>query len=69
MKRNVFWSTLIGFVFLLTALFPNEVMAEEDRRFQKVEQPLAVKLLVTAGGVGLIGLELWWFLGSDNKQE
>lgn len=67
MKRNVFWSKLIGFVFLLTALFPTEVMAEQDRRFQKVEQPLAIKLLVTAGGMGLIGLELWWFLGSDNK--
>lgn len=69
MKKNVFWSTLIGFVFLFTALFPTEVMAEEDSRFQKIEQPLVIKLLVTAGGVGLIGLELWWFLGSENKQE
>ncbi|MFP4133241.1 MAG: hypothetical protein ACLFQP_04690 [Halothece sp.] len=69
MKKKVFWSTLIGFVFLFTALLPTEVMAKEDRRFQKVEQPLTVKLLVTAGGVGLIGLELWWFLGSGNKQK
>ncbi|WP_186708954.1 hypothetical protein [Euhalothece natronophila] len=69
MKQNIFWSTVIGSTFLFTSLFPTTVMAEESNRFQQVEQPLATKILVTVGGVGLIGLELWWFLGSNNKKE
>lgn len=32
--------------------------------FRSIEQPLPIKLAVTAGGLGLIGLELWWFLFS-----
>jgi plastocyanin domain-containing protein len=35
--------------------------------FQPVEQPLAIKLGVSAMGVGLIGLELWWFLLSKPR--
>ncbi|WP_179228304.1 cupredoxin domain-containing protein [Leptolyngbya ohadii] len=38
-----------------------------NQEFQKIDQPLGVKLGVTAAGVGLIGLELWWFLGSKPK--
>lgn len=32
-------------------------------QFQRIEQPLALKIAVTAGGVALIGAQLWWFLG------
>ncbi|HEY9762678.1 MAG TPA: cupredoxin domain-containing protein [Trichocoleus sp.] len=35
-----------------------------DSGFQPIEQPLPIKLAVTAGGLGLMGLELWWFLFS-----
>jgi plastocyanin domain-containing protein len=35
--------------------------------FQRIDQPLWVKGAVTAGGLGLIGLELWWFLFSKPK--
>ena len=35
--------------------------------FQRIEQPLSNKLLVTVGGLSLIGLELWWFLFSKPK--
>ncbi|NJP09866.1 MAG: hypothetical protein HC866_10580 [Leptolyngbyaceae cyanobacterium RU_5_1] len=30
-----------------------------------IEQPLALKVGVTVGGIALIGLELWWFLNRD----
>jgi plastocyanin domain-containing protein len=30
--------------------------------FSRIEQPLSLKMAVTAGGLGLIGLEVWWFL-------
>ncbi|MEG3437284.1 cupredoxin domain-containing protein [Pannus brasiliensis CCIBt3594] len=35
--------------------------------FQRVEQPIANKIAVTLGGLGLIGLELGWFLWSKPK--
>jgi plastocyanin domain-containing protein len=40
---------------------------EQTDQFQRIEQPLWVKAAVTAGGLGLIGLELWWFLLSKPK--
>lgn len=40
-----------------------------NQEFQRIEQPLSVKLLVTAIGASLIGLELWWFLGSKPKSQ
>jgi plastocyanin domain-containing protein len=41
--------------------------ATRTQEFERIEQPLGVRLGVTAVGVGLIGLELWWFLGSKPK--
>lgn len=42
---------------------------EQKNQFQRVEQPLWLKAGVTAGGLGLIGLELWWFLGSKSRSQ
>lgn len=36
-------------------------------QFQRIEQPLWSKVAVTGAGLGLIGLELWWFLLSKPK--
>jgi plastocyanin domain-containing protein len=36
-------------------------------QFRRIEQPIANKIAVTLGGLGLIGLELWWFLLSKPK--
>jgi plastocyanin domain-containing protein len=38
-------------------------------QFRWVEQPLSNKIVVTLGGLGLIGLELWWFLLSKPKSK
>ncbi|WP_019499978.1 hypothetical protein [Pseudanabaena sp. PCC 6802] len=32
-------------------------------QFRRIEQPLALKIAVTVGGVALISAQLWWFLG------
>jgi plastocyanin domain-containing protein len=40
---------------------------EQAEQFHRIEQPLWVKAVVTAGGVGLIGLDIWWFLLSKPK--
>ncbi len=37
--------------------------------FDRIEQPLGLKLGVTAAGLGLMGLELWWFLFSKPKSQ
>ncbi|MGH1397074.1 MAG: hypothetical protein ACRAVC_24025 [Trichormus sp.] len=36
-------------------------------QFRRIEQTLPVKATVTIGGLGLIGLELWWFLVSKSQ--
>jgi len=65
--KHLFLSSLTGVMISLTSLFSPVTAAEtnQDSRFQTIQQPLTVKLLVTAGGIGLIGLELWWFLFSE----
>lgn len=40
---------------------------EQTAQFQRIEQPWGVKVAVTAGGLVLIGAELWWFLRSKPK--
>ncbi|MGB3403225.1 MAG: cupredoxin domain-containing protein [Microcoleaceae cyanobacterium] len=40
---------------------------ETNTQFQKVEQPFGIKGIVTAAGLGLIVLELWWFKGSQTQ--
>lgn len=47
------------------ALYASET--ETNRQFQPVEQPLGIKGIVTAAGLGLIALELWWFKGSQTQ--
>ncbi len=38
-------------------------------QFERIEQPLALKVGVTLGGIALIGLELWWFQFSKTKAQ
>jgi plastocyanin domain-containing protein len=45
----------------------SQVARLATQTFQRVDQPLIVKLVVTAIGVSLIGLELWWFLRHRSK--
>ncbi len=46
---------------------PHPPQISSTSEFQRIDQPLWVKGAVTAAGLGLIGLELWWFLGSKPK--
>jgi plastocyanin domain-containing protein len=41
--------------------------ANSTAPFPHIEQPLSLKIGVTAGGLTLIGLELWWFLFSKKQ--
>ncbi|HEY9771176.1 MAG TPA: cupredoxin domain-containing protein [Coleofasciculaceae cyanobacterium] len=72
-------SSLAGLGFFLTltissALAQMEVEmpasnGEQKSQFQKIEQPLSLKLAVALGGLGLIGAELWWFMFSKTKSQ
>lgn len=64
----------VAIVGMLCGIMSNGAIAQESHtdiqhstpknagQFQRIEQPLWTKVAVTAGGLGLIGLELWWFL-------
>jgi plastocyanin domain-containing protein len=71
LKKVAFWIALAGFGFLLGAI--SGVMAAEKNaqqtttQFQSIVQPIENKVVVTLGGLGLIGAELWWFLLSKPK--
>lgn len=73
MSRNKIWSTIT--VGLLLAIPTANQAAEMPMhnpnltQFRRIEQPLPLKLAVTLGGLGLISLELWWFLLSKTKAE
>jgi plastocyanin domain-containing protein len=75
MRKAIFWGTLVGMGFLVGAIsgsiaadVPDPSMDSiphsvgNSGQFQPIEQPLSNKVIVTLGGLGLIGLELWWFL-------
>ncbi|MGB3513598.1 MAG: cupredoxin domain-containing protein [Microcoleaceae cyanobacterium] len=42
---------------------------ETNNNFARIEQPLPLKILVTLGGLGLIGAEVWWFLFNKTKSQ
>ncbi len=44
-----------------------QVSEPNTEEFRRIEQPLGLKAGVAAAGMGLMGLELWWFLLSKNK--
>lgn len=43
----------------------NQRNGHSTGQFQRIQQPLANRVAITLGGLGLIGLELWWFLFSQ----
>lgn len=54
---------LLGGLFglgLVGAMVPMAIARVDG--FQAIDQPFEVRLGVTLVGLGLIGLELWWFL-------
>lgn len=79
LSKATFFGTLAGFGFLLGAISgaiaaetpasSNMTHSSTSTQFQRIDQPLANKVAVTLGGLGLIGLELWWFLLSKPKSQ
>ena len=80
LNKNRIFGSLAGLGFFLV-LATNSTLAQteplvempasagETSQFQKLEQPLGLKLAVALGGLGLIGAELWWFMFSQTKSQ
>jgi plastocyanin domain-containing protein len=77
LSKKIIFSNLVGLGFLLgisSGVAANQMSmemphstTEKNVQFRKIEQPLGLKMGVTLGGLGLIGLELWWFMFSKTK--
>lgn len=71
LQKAILLGTLAGFGFLLAAIsgvLATETGAQQTAtQFQPIEQPIRNRVVVTLGGLGLIGAELWWFLLSKPK--
>ena len=77
-NRSKLINSLAGLGFFIAST-TNSVLAEKvevettaaksepTSQLTKIEQPLSLKLIVTLGGLSLIGAELWWFVFSKNK--
>ena len=59
--------TLVGLSLLCSPAFAQ--MPEQTKQFQRIEQPISLKIGVTLGGLALIGTELWWFIFSKTKSQ
>ncbi len=74
-SKSKIWGSLTGLGLLLgmasgvTATEMPAPASTQTNQFQRIEQPLALKVGVTLGGLALIGLELWWFLLSKTKSQ
>ena len=44
-----------------------QISAADTSEFNQIEQPIGRKIGVATVGLGLVGLELWWFLFHGNK--
>ncbi len=75
MKRYFSLLAILGSLLILPALDSTsgaraaspEHGTAGNPRFETIAQPLPLKLGIVAGGVILVGLELWWFLGSRDE--
>ena len=70
--RSTLFSSFIGLLLVLGLAIgtPAQMSSHNSTPtadFQQIEQPLWLKTLVTGGGLGLIGLELWWFVFSQSR--
>ncbi|MEH2256313.1 hypothetical protein [Nostoc sp.] len=66
-SQKTLWGSLIALVLLtgtsgITLVEIPAHSSEQSSQFQRIEQPLGLKVGVAIAGLALIGLELWWFL-------
>ena len=73
-QKKQIWLGIITLVLLfgvtnIAIAQKSEKYSESTDIFLRIEQPKAIKLGVTLGGLALISAELWWFLFSKTKAQ
>jgi plastocyanin domain-containing protein len=70
-NQNIFWVILACLVLLTSSPATAEISSSHSQhnnsQFQIIAQPVGVKVGVIIAGLGLIGLELWWFIFSKSE--
>ncbi|MGJ5630405.1 hypothetical protein [Nostoc sp. CALU 1950] len=66
-SKKMLWGSLTALVLLtgtsgVTLAEMPAHSSEQTSQFQRIEQPLGLKVGVAIAGLAFIGLELWWFL-------
>ncbi len=70
LKNKWLLSSLLSASLLLIPHAASAQISQVDTgEFRQIEQPLGLKVGVAAAGLGLIGIELWWFLLSKTKAQ
>lgn len=68
-SRRAIFTTILSLSFTMAIATASHATTESNHKFSRLEQPLPLKVLVTLGGLGLIGAEVWWFLLSKTKSQ
>lgn len=68
-KKWLFGGLLSASLLLTPHTAKAEISQTDTNEFRRIEQPIRLKIGVAASGLGLIGLELWWFLLSKTKAQ
>lgn len=68
-KTRFYFSQILLSLILATAVqaASPESHSQSPGKFRQIQQQIPVKIAVTTVGLGLIGLELWWFMFSKPK--
>ncbi|MBN4006357.1 hypothetical protein [Nostoc sp. LPT] len=66
-NQKTLWGSLIALALLtgtsgVTLAEMPAHSSEQSSQFQRIQQPLGLKVGVAIAGFALIGLEFWWFL-------
>ena len=75
MLKTKFINLIVSFSLvgaIASSISAAEMTEEHSKRspqFQSIEQPLALKIALTVGGLALISAQLWWFLFSKPKSQ
>jgi plastocyanin domain-containing protein len=72
LNQKILWVSLACLMLLTTSPASAEMsnthsQHNNNNQFQIIQQPLGLKVAVTIAGLGLIGLELWWFIFTKSK--
>jgi plastocyanin domain-containing protein len=59
----------IGTVISILVMGSDMQPPSKNLSFRPIEQPWPVKTGVVVGGLTLVGVELWWFLGRKQQQQ